>query len=91
MDNGGVKGFCCTGTTIGVFLNSAPYIVIHGVRIWGVNRPSIGTGVVLKICQQQFLTFPRGVAGAKSCCHAYDVPLATLVIQGLNTVISNST
>ena len=41
--------FCSTGTLIDVHLNSAPYIIIHGVTIWGVRLPNIGTGVVVRI------------------------------------------
>ena len=34
---------------IGVFLNSAPYIIIRGVKIWGVQSSHNGTGVVVKL------------------------------------------
>ena len=60
-----INCFCSTGTAIGVFLNSVQYIITHGVKICGVRRPNIGTDVVVKICQQPFFTFPRGVAGGR--------------------------
>ena len=69
--------FCCTGTAICVFLN----IIIHGVEIWGVRRPNIGTGVVVGIQRQTFLAFPEVLQGAESCCHIYGLPLASLAIN----------